>query len=472
MKAPRRPVWSEGMLLSPQHLQSLERHHEALLAARVGAVAPEDWGVLALDIDASALAGGQVRLVRFAGVLPDGLAVSFDEADGDAPPPRSVAEHLPAAARQVDVFLGVAREREGVPAFAEEGQAQRIRYASTSRQVEDATAPGQQLAVSLARPNAVLLFGGEAREDFETVKIAEIARNAAGQPALVEGYVPPVLKLSASPVLVGRIREVLTRLVAKQRELAEGRKQREAAPGELSGQDVSRILQLFALNGQVPLVAHLAEAPDEAPRTAYLWLSALAGQLSTFALDGDPTTLPKFSHVDLRATFDPLFARLGDLLGALASAQYVTVPLEQRAGGLHLARLQDERVVQAALFLAVKSELPEQQVADALPKLCKIASAAEIQGLVQAAAPGLALTWLPRPPPQLPARAGTAYFAVAKGERHWPSIVANRNLAIYVPPPFDPARTKVELLAVPGDAAAPPAGAPPGQRPAPAIRRF
>jgi type VI secretion system protein ImpJ len=470
MKAPRRPVWSEGMLLSPQHLQSLDRHHEAVVAARVGAVSPDDWGVLSFELDAAALAAGQVRLVRFAGVLPDGLPVAFDEADGDAPPARSLAEHFPAAARSVDVHLAVARQRDGVPAYADEGQAQRIRFVSSSRPVEDATAPGQQLAVALARPNAALLFGDEAREDFETLQIAEIGRNAAGQPALVEGYIPPALKLGASPWLLARTREVLTRMVAKQRELSEGRRQRDAAPGELSGQDVSRLLQIHTLSGQVPLVAHLAEAADESPRTAYLALASLAGQLSTFAADSDPATLPKFSHTDLRSTFEPLFVRLGELLGALAVAQYIPVPLEQRAGGLHLGRIQDERVLQAGLFLMVKSELPEQQVADAVPRLCKMASTSEIQGLVQAAAPGLQLTWLPRPPPQLPARTGTTYFAIAKTDRFWQSIATNRNVAIYLPPPFDPAKTKLELAAVPGAEA--PAAQAQAQRGAPAIRRF
>ncbi len=471
MKAPRRPVWSEGMLLSPQHLQSLDRHHEALVAARLGAVAPDDWGVLSLELDAGALAAGQVRVVRFGGVLPDGLPVGFDEADGDAPAARPIAEHLPAAARSVDLHVAVARQRDGVPAYAAEGQAQRIRFVSASRPVEDATAPGQQLSVTLARPNATLLFGDESREDFETVKIAEIGRNAAGQPALVESYVPPALKLGASPWLLARTREVLTRVVAKQRELSEGRRQRDAAPGELSGQDVSRLLQLFALNGQLPILAHLAEAADESPRAAYLALSTLAGQLSTFAADSDPATLPKFSHVDLRATFEPLFARLAELLGALATAQYIAVPLEQRAGGLHLGRMQDERILQAGLFLMVKSDLPEQQVADAVPRLCKMASTAEIQGLVQAAAPGLQITWLPRPPPQLPARTGTTYFSVAKTDRFWQSIATNRNIAIYLPPPFDPGKTKLELVGVPGAEAAPAAPPAAGQR-APAIRRF
>ncbi len=52
-------------------------------------------------------------------------------------------------------------------------------------------APGQSLPVTVGRANAVLLFGDESREDFDSMKIAEIGRNAAGQPTLVESYLPP-----------------------------------------------------------------------------------------------------------------------------------------------------------------------------------------------------------------------------------------------------------------------------------------
>jgi type VI secretion system protein ImpJ len=473
MRAPRRPVWWEGMLLSPQHLQAADRYHEALLAARIWATAPDDHGVLAVELDPAALAAGQVRVSRFAGILPDGLAVAFDDGDADAPPPRPFAEHLPPAARSVEVFLAVPRERDGVPTYAEEGQAQRIRFVSSSRPLEDATAPGQPVSVSLARPNAVLLFGDEPREDFEALQIAELGRDAAGRPALVEGYLPPALRVGACPSLVARLRDVLARAVAKGRELAEGRRAREAATGEATAQDVSRLLQLVALNTFVPVLSQLAEAPEESPRSAHRWLSALAGQLSAFAADSDPATLPRYVHADLRSSFEPLLARLDALLGGLASAQYLVVPLEQRAGGLHLARIGDERLLQAPLFLGVRSELPEAQVADAVPRLCKMASTAEIQGLVQAAAPGLSLTWLPRPPPQLPPREKTQWFAVGTGDRHWQSILANRNMAIYLPPPFDPAKTKVDLLAVPAKTeSAAPAAAVAGAGRAPNVRRF
>ncbi len=472
MKPPRRPVWSEGMLLSPQHLQALDRYHESLLAARVAALAPVDFGVVSLEVDPAALAGGQLRVLRFAGVLPDGLVVSFDDGDPEAPPPRAVADHFPPAARSVDVFLAVPRERDGVSAFAEDASSQ-ARFAVSSRPIEDATAPGAPLQVSVARPNVVVLFADESREDHESIKIAELVRAPAGHPAVAETYVPPALKVGASPWLLGRLREVTTRLVARQREIADMRRSREAGSGEMSAQDVIRSLQLLVLDGNVPVFAHLADAPDTLPRDAYLWLVRLAGELCAFG-DADPAALPKFDHADLRATFEPLFAQVLGALGGMGAVRYVSVPLEQRAGGLHLARIQDDRHLQGALYLAVKSDLPEQQVIDAVPRLCKIASAAEIQSLLQAAAPGLAVTWLPRTPAELPVRAGTSYFAVATGDRYWQSILVNRTIAIYLPPPFDPARTKVELLSVPPAAApgAPPSPAVPPRRPGPDIRRY
>jgi type VI secretion system protein ImpJ len=453
VRSPERPVWSEGMLLSPQHLQALDRYHESMLAARVGAVAPADWGVLAVDFDQAALAAGQVRLVRFAGVFPDGLPVAFDRAE-EGPVPRDAAERFPAQARSLDVWLAVPRERAGVPSYGEAGAPSPSRFVAESQQLEDATAPGAAVPVRLARPNTVLLLGGEAREDHETLKVAELVRTPTGQLALAEQYVPPCLRIAASPWLLAGLRDLLARAIAKQRELTEARRHREAA-SELTGPDVVRLLQLLVVNASIPVLAQLAETGDASPREGYLALVQLAGQAGTFRSE-DPTTLPKLQHTDLRACFQPLFARLGEQLGGMATQRYETVPLEKRAGGLHLARFAEERLLKAQLFLTVKSELPEATVLEQLPRLCKIASAAEIQGLVQAAATGLPLQVVHRPPPELPVRPDVLYFALVPGDRFWQGIVASRTLALYLPPPFDPARTGLELLAVPRDDAPPP----------------
>lgn len=451
MKSPQRLVWTEGMLLSPQHLQALDRFHEAFVAARVGAVSPFDWGVLEQRFDPAGLAAGQVRLVGFAGILPEGTPVAFDEASA-APPPRDVADRFPASARVLDVYLAVPRERDGVPSYAEQGTASLARFVSASRPVHDATSPGAAVPVRFALPNAILLLGDESRDDHESMKIAEVARTPSGQLALVDGYLAPCLRISAAGGLLSRVREVLARAIAKQRELAEARRSRESAT-EVTAPDLVRFLQLLVLDGSIPALAHLAETGEVSPRECFLALSRLAGQLCAFRGE-DPSTLPRFQHLDLRGTFEPLLERLNALLGGLAIQEYVSVPIEKRPGGLFLARFTEERLLRGQLFLMVKSEQPEAIVAEQLPRLCKAAAAAEIQGLVQAAAPGLALQVTHRPPPQLPVRPGCACFSLVAEGRYWTGIVAGRNVALYLPPPFDPARTELELLVIPADSAA------------------
>lgn len=454
MRSPQRLVWSEGMLLSPQHLQALDRFHEAHVAARLGALAPVDWGVLELEIDPGALAAGQIRLLRFAGVLPDGLPLAFEAADG--PPPREVGARFPPSARALEVYLAVPREREGVAVYGDAAGHEPGRYVATTRTVPDAGAPDASAPVQFARPNAVLLLGDERRDDHDAIQVAELVRGATGQLAVAEGYVPPCLRVGASPRLLEGLREVLARAVAKMRELSELRRHRDAA-SEVTAPDLLRLLQLLVLDTRIPALVHLADAGDATPRECFLALAQLAGALSTFRGD-DPTDLPKLRHTDLRGTFEPLFARLGDLLGGLATPQYVPVPLERRAGGIFLARLSDERTLRGQLFLTVKSDQPEAMVVEQLPRLCKIAVASEIQSLVQAAAPGLPLKVVHRPPPQLPVRPGVVYFALASGDRYWQGIVSGKNLALYLPPPFDPVRTQLELLAIVGEGGSP--GAP------------
>src|SRR5262245_31961030 len=113
MKTPQRVVWSEGMFMSPQHLQQQDAYHEGLLGARLAALTPYDWGVVELEIDHEALGRGQLSIRKFAGVLPSGLALAFEDGGRDAPAPRPVDEAFDPKARSLDVYLAIPSEREG-----------------------------------------------------------------------------------------------------------------------------------------------------------------------------------------------------------------------------------------------------------------------------------------------------------------------------------------------------------------------
>src|SRR3954471_13069314 len=120
MKPLQRVVWSEGMLVSPQHLQQQDLYIERLIDQRIAALTPYRWGVFAVEIDAGGLGADQLRLTRFVGVLPDGLYLAFDGNEPECPPARPIGAHFAPAQASCDVFLCAPKEREGVPSVSTE----------------------------------------------------------------------------------------------------------------------------------------------------------------------------------------------------------------------------------------------------------------------------------------------------------------------------------------------------------------
>ena len=66
-----------------------------------------------------------------------------------------------------------------------------------------------------------------------------------------------------------------------------------------------------------------------------------------------------------------------------------------------------------------------------------------------AATPGVPITLTHRPPAEIPVRSGVTYFNLNLQNDYWKAILQDRLISIYLPPPFDPERVKLELLAIP-----------------------
>ncbi len=449
IRTPQRVVWSEGMLMSPQHLQQQDAFHESHLAARLDAVSPWDFGVVAMAVSDKALAAGQLELESFAAVLPSGLPVAFTAGQPEAPAGRPIAPHFQPTQETLSVYVGVPREREGVPNVTDGDRATRARYQSLVRSVVDAAQAASSVSVTVARPQVHLLFGDEPREDFEVLPLVELQRDKSGGFSVRPTFMPPVLRLGVSPWLMSSLRSLVASLVTKRRSLAEGTRQRDAATVEFGPSDMTNFLLLHSIDGTLPLLKHLAETPEASPYRAYWALSQLAGQLSSFAVDGDPSTLPAYQHASPGATFEPLFARINSLVAARVRQDYVSLQLDGRDDGLHSARLGDEGLAGCGtVLLAARVDMPEQQVSDHLPRLAKIASWGAIGDLVAAATPGVPVKVTTRPPAEIPIRAGVVYFTLATRDAYWRGVLDERTVAVYLPPPFEPGKTKLELLGV------------------------
>jgi type VI secretion system protein ImpJ len=463
MIVPQRVVWSEGMLVSPQHLQQADLYHERLLDLRLASLAPQSWGILAVELDLGALGAEQLRMSRFAGVLPDGLYLNFQAGDPESPPARPIGPHFPPTQSVLEVFLAVPKEKEGVPSVTAEnpmgGQAapaegvRRTRFQALSRPVGDLTGESADLAIPFAQRNVTMLFGDEARDDYDAIKIAEIVRNASGVLAISEAFVPSVLSCSASPFLMGGVRRLLALMTAKQRQLSDERRQRDAVTVEFSGADVTRYLQLSALNSAIPVLMHAGREGELSPRELYLFLLQIGGQLATLASDADPSAFPAFTFTDLRSTFEELFALLTQFLRVSVRESCVTVPMEVREG-MQVGNMSDERIKRCKQFvLAAQARgIPEDQLARDLPARTKIASWSQLPFLLKSATRGLLLQVTHRPPAEVPVRPQVAYFMIdiaGVAEQHWRQVLDERSLAIYVPPPYDPSLLKLEVYGIP-----------------------
>ncbi|HVE87819.1 MAG TPA: type VI secretion system baseplate subunit TssK [Myxococcales bacterium] len=451
MSPAQRVLWTEGLFMTPQHLQQQDLYHEAMLEARVAALSPYTWGVATLELDAEGLAAGQLGLLRFSGVLPDGTPVALERGQPESPAARPVEPHFKAQTRVLEVFLGLPKERLLEPGGAVQSEAHRlVRATAVNRQVPDLTAASNVSQVSFGQRNFAILFGDEPREDYDAIKIAELARDKSGAITPVESYVPPCLRIGTTPWVTSVLRALQKTMLAKQRALSSTRRHRDESSVEFTSADVGRFLQLSALNAAIPVLGHLVDTADLPPQTAYLWLSQIAGTLYTFAADGDPSGLPKFQFLNLRATFTDLFARLEELLRPIALEQCITVPLTVRPDGLYEGKLLDDRLNRATqCVISVKSDLAERLVADQFPKRAKMSAREDIQRVVQAAVPGVPLQVTFRPPPEVPIRPGVVYFTVGIQDDRWKQALREGAVALYLPQPFEPAKTELELLAVP-----------------------
>lgn len=446
---PLRVVWSEGLLMSPQHLQQQDLYHERLVGSRLDALEPLNWGVLKVEVDRRALESGQVRVSELQAILPDGLVIDCDSGAAELPPSRPVEGHFPHTQDVLEVYVGVPRERDGVSNYGE-SQGDRTRYVISNKTVPDLTGEGSSLEISFGQRNLQVLFGDEPRDDYITLKIAELCRDASGNLALNDPYIPPVLRIEASPFILAGMRRLLRLMSTRRRSLAEAARERGDATVEYNAADITRFLLLNAVNTYLPVLNHLVDMPEVPPRTAYLWMITLGGQLATFSADFDPAQLPKFNYNDLRSTFEPLFARITDLLQATVKEHYVSMMLDGREDGMYLGQLTDDRLMGCSKYLiGIRSSIAEQEVANTLPRLSKIASWGDINSILSAATPGASVEVTFRPPPEIPIKAGVVYFVISTDNNYWRNVVTDRQIAMYLPRPFDPGATKVELLGIP-----------------------
>jgi type VI secretion system protein ImpJ len=159
-----------------------------------------------------------------------------------------------------------------------------------------------------------------------------------------------------------------------------------------------------------------------------------AGDLATFTNSSKrPAQFPQYQHDDLRTTFEPVMNALRESLGLVIERNAIQIPLKDPKFGIRAAPLADRNLVGTCNFvLAVRADVPMEELRAHFPKQTKIGSVETIRSLVMSQLPGIAIRPLPVAPRQIPYHADFVYFELDRSSEQWATLQNSGGFAIHV----------------------------------------
>jgi type VI secretion system protein ImpJ len=442
MSLTSKPVWSEGLLLRPQHFQQYDRYLAHSLEGRVAGLRANCWGVRNMALQTGAFGLGQVGLAALTAVLPDGTVLEMP--DHQALPPARV---VPPNAKNILLKISAALQFGDGPVLSSEGSRRRLSLAEQF--VHDNTAPDKPtVMLKVGAVQTALLFEGEPEDDLVTMPIARIREvDATGKVLLDTSYIPPCLDAHASPRLLQLMSEVRALLRSRAEALAS-----RGDPGR-AGTESASLLDLLVLtvaNGQEAVFDHLASLPGVHPEEVFAAMVRLAGELSTFTqARRRAADFPAYRHLDLDAALAPIVEQLRQQLAVVIERNAIQLPLQERGYGIRTSTISDRTLFQDSQFVMVASAaIPSETLRGQLPVAMKIGSIEQIRDLVNLQLPGVPMRALPVAPRDLPFLQNACYFELDQSVELWRNLLRSAAFAFHVSGEFPELR--LEFWAIRG----------------------
>ncbi|MDE2366075.1 MAG: type VI secretion system baseplate subunit TssK [Betaproteobacteria bacterium] len=322
-RVPEAICWHEGMQLLPQHFQLQSLRAEGLAAYYAAAAQPYYWGVTRLELDHSMLSAGKVRIMALTAVLPDGLLVQHDAANGTALEFDCTA--LPPMRQNGVVTLYLALP----PLYrASQLQAFKERYVSVdSEPVADLASGEFPTSLPLWRPSPRIV-DGEGRADFICMPLLRLRRHESGFSNVP--YSPPCPVVTPDSTLGQK----LVSLCCLAREKAMFLSQRlQLARKSGDAQDVAALgRQLDGLWNRLPELEAALACGVAHPLTLHHVACGMLGATASLDASDDPPVPPPFDYQDILASFEPLLSALRQRLDGI-HAEYRRYPFSPVAKG-------------------------------------------------------------------------------------------------------------------------------------------
>lgn len=415
------------MFLRPQHFQYFEQYFHSQAQLQQAGDSSHYWGFYRLEIEESALTLGQIQVKQAAGLLPDGTVFSFDASQAPSP------LVIPANTYAQRVFLALPRQQpQGTEVSFDANQHSAARYQVIESELLDRCDPQNEPAlVQQGQLRWQLLLESQVDGDWVALPITRIIeKNTQTMVVLDKQYIAPVLHYSVSERLHAYTKEVYGLVVARSELLA----QRLHQIGQLMTGDMAELMALQSLNAYRNRLWGMLQLTRQHPEQMYLCFLELLGAMSTFSQPTKlPTVWPAYQHEDLEQSFLPLVEQLRLALNVLLDQAAVRIELVDKGQGVRVGVVHEPYLLEQAQFvLAVRADLPEDQLRQYFPAQAKLGPIDRIRDLVHLQLPGVSLRSLSHVPRELPLHAGYVYFGLEQQGDMWRQLQQKGSLALHL----------------------------------------
>ncbi len=451
MKGHRPVYWSQGLFLHPQHFQAADEATARQIELLRLYGLPYFWGIRRLVFAGSDL-DHSVSVEQIEAVFPSGAVVNvpFDASLA----PLALGSDWPAPDRPGMLYVGLALPRSGGNASVEsrgEFAGTRFVYMEEPETMPDmygtsAPAPVQRLKYA---PVLIKDTDLDRYADFEYMPIA-VLRRVGEHIEFDPQFLPPLLSVSASPLLEALVREVQDAALS-----CAGRLAGYKASVSSEAPDMRFTLNFSALgilNRNLPALVHLQSAANTHPWHVYGVLRVLAGELSGFYEDMDclgrtsaePKGIPDYDHENPKACFLPLCNLLSKLMSNLGIDQSRTLHLLPDPP-YFTADIPEDFISSACRYwLWIRSDAMNESMAEELPRFAKLGARDKLNLIIAKAVSGVPLTKVPSAPPGFLKRADAAWYSIDSAHPLWQNIVEQGKISLF----WEGAPERAEVLFV------------------------
>ncbi|NIF59513.1 type VI secretion system baseplate subunit TssK [Enterobacter sp. Ap-916] len=423
--------WYSGVYLQPQHLQSVDLHHNYMLARHRQLSQPWNTGLIHCDFNPETLVDFTLKIDRLQAILPSG---DYLEYPGNCfLQPRMFREAWKQIEKPFTLWLAL---RRFDPGHANVGDSPNSRWLKPRQEdvMKDVYFNGPECSVSRILYNVQILSDDEKASvvDCEFLPLLRL-RYENDRVVIDPNFAPPVITLNGSPALKTLLDGLYAELANRAHQLAEYKRSDQLK--NASSGDMTQLLVMRSLNRALPLLQHCCRVSSMHPWHIYGQLLQLIGELSSFSeqcsfngeWEGETPLLP-YDHFNLCACFTSARKFILALLNNLTLEDNTWVSLvadEQRVFYGDLQALPWEKTGNVLLMLS--SETASNPDSSSF----KVAAKSAIHTLIQHALPGIPVSRLTPTPRGVPNRKDAFYFMIQKQDDLWKSIENQKNIVFY-----------------------------------------